>query len=103
MALNLDEPYDWDLPAAPPAGSSRTKRRDSRDMDIDPPQVNRRDAPRANAMVDVIPRDMAEETPFQQLIRHWMNERHAPDILYAQENLLGRLLDHIKKQVRLVV
>ncbi|TCD70371.1 GINS complex subunit [Steccherinum ochraceum] len=40
----------------------------------------------------------AEETSFQQLIRHWMNERHAPDLLPAREMLLGRLLDHIRKQ-----
>ncbi|CDO75940.1 hypothetical protein BN946_scf184873.g29 [Trametes cinnabarina] len=46
----------------------------------------------------IIPQDLAEETPFQQLIRHWMNERHAPDILPGQEMLLGRLLDHIRKQ-----
>ncbi|KAI0808048.1 GINS complex Sld5 component [Fomes fomentarius] len=45
-----------------------------------------------------LPQDLAEETPFQQLIRHWMNERHAPDILPGQEMLLGRLLDHIRKQ-----
>jgi GINS complex subunit 4 len=38
-------------------------------------------------------------TPLEQLIRHWMNERHAPDILPAQEELLARLLDHIRKQV----
>ena len=88
MALNFDENYDWDLPAA---GPSRSKRRDSWDMDEDPPQRERR----ANASRDVIPQAVAEETFFQQLIRHWMNERH------AQEGLLGRLLDHIKKQVRL--
>ncbi|KAI0665567.1 GINS complex Sld5 component [Trametes maxima] len=46
----------------------------------------------------ILPQDIAEETPFQQLIRHWMNERHAPDILPGQEMLLGRLLDHIRKQ-----
>lgn len=47
----------------------------------------------------VLAQDVAEETPFQQLIRHWMNERHASDILPGQEMLLGRLLDHIRKQV----
>ncbi|EIW52785.1 GINS complex Sld5 component [Trametes versicolor FP-101664 SS1] len=46
----------------------------------------------------ILPQDLAEETPFQQLIRHWMNERHAPDILPGQEALLSRLLDHIRKQ-----
>ncbi|EPQ53238.1 GINS complex, Sld5 component [Gloeophyllum trabeum ATCC 11539] len=39
-----------------------------------------------------------EETKLQELTRHWMNERHAPDILPAQSVLLGRLLDHIRKQ-----
>jgi len=40
-----------------------------------------------------------EETPLQQLIRHWTNERHAPDILPAQEDLLMSVLDHIHRQV----
>lgn len=48
----------------------------------------------------IVGQDQAEETTFQQLIRHWMNERHAPDILPGQEMLLGRLLDHVRKQVR---
>ncbi|ETW76655.1 hypothetical protein HETIRDRAFT_327861 [Heterobasidion irregulare TC 32-1] len=39
-----------------------------------------------------------EETELQQLIRHWVNERHAPDILPGQENLLASLLDHIRRQ-----
>ncbi|KAJ7048543.1 hypothetical protein C8F01DRAFT_1190004 [Mycena amicta] len=40
----------------------------------------------------------AHETPLQQLTRHWMNERHAPDILPAQDVLLGSILDHIRRQ-----
>ena len=40
-----------------------------------------------------------EDMPFQQLIRHWRNERQAPDILPGQEMLLGRILDHVRKQV----
>ncbi len=44
----------------------------------------------------------ADETPLEQLIRHWMNERNAPDILPAQEFLLNRLLDHLRRQVRIV-
>ncbi|KAH9939770.1 GINS complex Sld5 component [Epithele typhae] len=51
-----------------------------------------------SSVARALPQDSAEETPFQQLIRHWMNERHAPDILPGQEMLLGRLLDHISKQ-----
>ncbi|KIM44106.1 hypothetical protein M413DRAFT_443154 [Hebeloma cylindrosporum] len=37
-------------------------------------------------------------TPLEQLTRHWMNERHAPDILPAQEDLLTNLLDHLRRQ-----
>ncbi|KAL4065562.1 hypothetical protein V8B97DRAFT_2010371 [Scleroderma yunnanense] len=51
-----------------------------------------RDAP-------VLADDRDPETPLQQLIRHWMNERHAPDILPTEEDLLSRLLDHIRSQV----
>lgn len=45
------------------------------------------------------PDEPEPETPLQQLIRHWMNERHAPDILPTEEDLLSRLLDHIRSQV----
>ncbi|KAJ8472480.1 hypothetical protein ONZ45_g16635 [Pleurotus djamor] len=38
------------------------------------------------------------ESPVQQLIRLWMNERHAPDILPVQEHLLAGILDHIRHQ-----
>ncbi|KAN0116319.1 hypothetical protein V8E52_005938 [Russula decolorans] len=38
------------------------------------------------------------ETLFQQLVRHWLNERHAPDILPVQAEVLGALLDHIRRQ-----
>ncbi|KAF8131272.1 hypothetical protein K438DRAFT_1999026 [Mycena galopus ATCC 62051] len=41
---------------------------------------------------------LPEETPLEQLTRHWMNERHAPDILPAQDVLLSSLLDHIRRQ-----
>ncbi|KAK2462404.1 hypothetical protein APHAL10511_005710 [Amanita phalloides] len=40
----------------------------------------------------------SDETPHAQLIRHWMNERNAPDILPAQEFLLNHLLDHLRRQ-----
>ncbi len=49
------------------------------------------------------PAPTGAETPLSELIRHWMNERHAPTILAAQEQLLGLLLDHIRRQVRLFV
>jgi hypothetical protein len=39
-----------------------------------------------------------DETALGQLIRHWQNERHAPDILPTQDDLLVGLLDHIRKQ-----
>ena len=39
------------------------------------------------------------ETLFQQLVRHWLNERHAPDILPVQAEVLSALLDHIRRQV----
>lgn len=42
----------------------------------------------------------APETLFQQLVRHWLNERHAPDILPIQAEVLSALLDHIRRQVR---
>ena len=44
--------------------------------------------------------DDAQELPLQKLIRCWMNERHAPDILPIQAELLAGILDHIHKQVR---
>ena len=44
--------------------------------------------------------DDAQELPLQKLIRYWMNERHAPDILPIQAELLAGILDHIHKQVR---
>jgi GINS complex subunit 4 len=43
------------------------------------------------------------ETLFQQLVRHWLNERHAPDILPVQAEVLGALLDHIRRQVRILL
>lgn len=52
-------------------------------------------------MPDTLPsfEEKEEETPLQQLIRHWMNERHAPDILPVAEDVLAGLLDHIRRQV----
>jgi GINS complex subunit 4 len=40
-----------------------------------------------------------EETPLELLTRHWVNERHAPEILPAQEALLSSILDHLRRQV----
>ncbi|GJE93610.1 GINS complex Sld5 component [Phanerochaete sordida] len=92
--------YDDDGWGMPAAGPSRARRDTAMDVD-DPPLVARAadDEPaRAPRRVDFRPPPPSAETPFEQLLRHWMNERHAPDVLHAQEGLLARLLDHIKKQ-----
>jgi len=61
-------------------------------------------APAGNAVVGPGPIALdfgaPPETLFQQLVRHWLNERHAPDILPVQAEVLGALLDHIRRQVR---
>ena len=41
------------------------------------------------------------ETLFQQFIRHWMNERHAPDILPHQQDFLDHALGLLRDKVRL--
>jgi hypothetical protein len=43
--------------------------------------------------------DSPPETLFQQLVRHWINERQAPDLLPVQAEVLNSLLDHIRRQV----
>ncbi|KAJ3482686.1 hypothetical protein NLJ89_g12123 [Agrocybe chaxingu] len=48
--------------------------------------------------VDLFPDTEPLGTPLEQLTRYWMNERHAPDILPAQEDLLTTLLDHLRRQ-----
>ncbi len=53
--------------------------------------------------VDLFPEGEPTGTPLEQLTRHWMNERHAPDILPAQENLLAHVLDHLRRQVSLLI
>lgn len=63
------------------------------DMDITPSPPPREDFEFADL-------DDAQELPLQKLIRYWMNERHAPDILPIQAELLAGILDHIHKQVR---
>ncbi|KAJ3554749.1 hypothetical protein NM688_g2948 [Phlebia brevispora] len=83
---------DWlDELRQPRAGPSFVQR--ARDAPDDDDAIIRDDFGPA-----VIAQEDAEETSFQQFIRHWMNERHAPDILPAQEDLLARLLDHARKQ-----
>lgn len=65
---------------------------DDNDLDMPPPA--------ARHIIPAFREDLSDETPLEQLTRHWMNERHAPDILPAQEALLSTLLDHIRRQVR---
>ena len=71
------------------------------------PSLNRRNEneedPFGDPMMvaDIYPEEEYQGTPLEQLTRHWMNERHAPDILAAQEDLLTNLLDHLRRQVRL--
>ena len=75
-------------------GSSITAPRAPRRASPNPfDALDNRDTPAPNRAAD------EEETPLQQLIRHWMNERHAPDLLPAQQVLLAGLLDHIHRQV----
>ncbi|KAG6812082.1 hypothetical protein H0H92_004446 [Tricholoma furcatifolium] len=70
-----------------------------------------RNAPDDDDVVVPPPRPMVDvpftlqtenETPLQQLIRHWLNERNCPDILPAQEELLVSVLDHIRRQSQTV-
>jgi len=44
--------------------------------------------------------DFGAAAPPETLFQHWLNERHAPDILPMQAEVLGGLLDHIRRQVR---
>lgn len=95
MDFNWDDPDDdLNIPAAGPSFVERARNAPDDDDDDIRLWGGGADAPA------IIPQDTAEETSLQKLIRYWMNERHAPDILPAQEMLLGRLLDHIRKQVR---
>ena len=55
--------------------------------------------PRSRADAPPVADEQEPETPLQQLIRHWMNERHAQDILPTEDDLLSRLLDHVRSQV----
>lgn len=69
---------------------------DDDDFDmLEPPAPRNPDAGFANAHDPTA----ENQTPLQQLIRHWMNERHAPDILECQQDTLSTLLNHIRRQV----
>jgi len=87
----LDDDLDLHAPRAGPSFIDRARQMpDDEDFPI-------QDA-FGGSDANILPQEVAEETPFQQLIRHWMNERHSPDILEGQELLLGRILDHVRKQ-----
>ena len=90
--MDWDEEYDLLNTGGGTAGPSfidraRNAPADEDDDDFDP-------RPAVDLLVPAEP-----ETPLEQLIRHWTNERHCPDILPAQETLLGNLLDHLRRQV----
>ncbi|KAK7036720.1 GINS complex subunit [Paramarasmius palmivorus] len=80
--------------------TSRRRNQSSAPLDDD---VSLRDvsmaAPSNDATLQsILGTSSTDETPLEQLMRHWMNERHCPDILPAQEELLSSLLDHIRRQ-----
>ncbi|KAG7085682.1 hypothetical protein E1B28_003227 [Marasmius oreades] len=50
------------------------------------------------AVDEILEWNIAEEAHLEKLTRHWMNERHCPDILPAEDELLSSLLDHIRRQ-----
>lgn len=85
------------VPNGPRAGPSFVDRARHAPDDEDYPVADDFGRPDPNLLGPLAQEE--EETPSQQLIRHWMNERQAPEILPGQEMLLGRILDHVRKQV----
>ena len=88
MASGLDTDWDMDDPSSLNQTDFVTRARNA--SPSPPPQED----------VTFTDLDDAQELPLQKLVRHWMNERHAPDILPIQAELLAGILDHIHKQVR---
>ena len=43
------------------------------------------------------------ETDIQRLMRHWMDERAAPELLYLQEDLLSAIMERSEAQVRSIL
>jgi GINS complex subunit 4 len=95
--------YDWGVPAdtgrSTRAGSSFMDRARAAPDDDDVPMGDARDE-REQERESRGWGEIEEKTTLQQLLRHWTNERHAPDILPVQDMLLSGLLDHIRRQVR---
>lgn len=69
---------------------------DDDDDDIDAPSARVSSIPTERMALDL---GDGEETPLEQLTRHWLNERHSPEILEVQNELLAKLLDHVRRQV----
>jgi GINS complex subunit 4 len=96
----MDWARDYELLKSGGLDEARTsyRRNENEEDHLDEPMVadhvEDRDRPEVNE------EEEPQGTPLEQLTRHWMNERHAPDILIAQEDLLTNLLDHLRRQVR---
>ncbi|KAJ8519204.1 hypothetical protein ONZ45_g3828 [Pleurotus djamor] len=82
---------DWDEEYERTFGSGAAASTSFREPDANSFVARARNAPDDNDI------DIDELMP-PQLIRLWMNERHAPDILPVQEHLLAGILDHIRHQ-----
>ncbi|KAF9530665.1 hypothetical protein CPB83DRAFT_850071, partial [Crepidotus variabilis] len=104
--MDWDEEYELlkagRLPPPGNASSSRPRRPIDNDDDVQMagPNVQPEDDDEGKFLgrPDAFPEDEPKDTPLDRLIRHWMNERHCPDILPAQEDLLAHLLDHLRRQ-----
>ncbi|KAJ3742213.1 hypothetical protein DFH05DRAFT_1504324 [Lentinula detonsa] len=105
-AMNWEARFKSDTPTLIQSGKNGKSRTgalaldsDNEDQDITMASASESNSARARP-VSVAPElyIQDDESPLSQLTKHWMNERHAPDILPAQEELLASLLDHIRRQ-----
>ncbi|KAJ3786828.1 hypothetical protein GGU11DRAFT_779902 [Lentinula aff. detonsa] len=105
-AMNWEAQFKSDTPTLIQSGKNGKSRTgalaldsDNEDQDITMASASEFNSARARP-VSVAPELYTQdnESPLSQLTKHWMNERHAPDILPAQEELLASLLDHIRRQ-----
>ncbi|KAF8063366.1 hypothetical protein FPV67DRAFT_239484 [Lyophyllum atratum] len=97
--MDWDAEYDLLAAGGGEAGQSFVER--ARNAPPDDDDLPMPAAPPRRAAVPFI-QPAEDETPLQQLIRHWTNERNCPDILAAQEELLVTILDHIRRQSQTV-
>lgn len=95
-------------PSSGPSLSGQARRRGRSiypDRDIDGDIPPRRDRTEVDERGEAGSRDELEfeeeedETALAKLMRSWLNERHSPDLLVGEETVVGRLLDHVRKQV----